>query len=279
MTQQPQLLCSTGTFSRYPDNTGYQAILEYGPQLDVDGLEVMFYPAWYAHIEHTADELRKAGLNFPALHAEKSIGTALGKAEREQREQAVRNLAENCRLGKLLGARLLVLHLWGWPELDDHLEINLEQLTACLDIAEQYDVELAIETIPTRHSDPLSNVYRAFQGDARCRIALDTEFLARSEQLSEVFAANWLWQDQRVRHVHIKDFDGMPSLPDGTRRYLHPGEGHIDFSAFFTQLKQHGFSGNISLEAAVIDREGRVDIEKLRTTLQLLRQLMEHTTP
>jgi hypothetical protein len=39
-----QLLCSTGTFSRFPDLTSYQAILTYGPGLEVDGFELMFYP-------------------------------------------------------------------------------------------------------------------------------------------------------------------------------------------------------------------------------------------
>lgn len=32
------LLCSTGAFSRNPDYIDYRAVLQYGPQLDVNGL-------------------------------------------------------------------------------------------------------------------------------------------------------------------------------------------------------------------------------------------------
>ncbi len=278
MQQKMQLLCSTGAFSRYPDYTDYRAILEYGPQLEVDGLEVMFYPAWYANIDRIADDLQESGLRFPAMHSEKSIGTALGKPDLAEREQAIHGLAENCRLASLIGTEVLVLHLWGWPELDDNLERNLEHLTTCLDIAAQYGLELAIETIPCRQTDPLSNVHRAVERDGRCRVALDTEFLAGSRQLAGVFAEDWLWQENRVQHVHIKDFDGQAFLPDGTRRYLHPGEGDVDFIDFFAHLKQRDFAGNISLEAPAIDPEGRVDLGKLRKSLQLLRQLMVDQT-
>jgi sugar phosphate isomerase/epimerase len=275
MKQAMQLLCSTGAFSRYPDSTDYRAILEYGPQLAVDGLEVMFYPAWYPDLERIADDLQRSGLRFPAIHAEKSIGVALGKPEQAERGQAVRDLSENCRFAGLIGAKTLVVHLWGWPELDDDLERNLQHLESCLDSAAQYGVELAIETIPCRQFDPLSNVQRAIARDGRCLIALDSEFLAQHQQLADVFTADWVWQDERVRHVHIKDYDSQPFLPDGRRRYLHPGEGHIDFRHFFAQLQRRGFAGNISLEAPTIDRAGNVDIRKLHASLEGVRQLME----
>ncbi len=74
MNRPVQLLCSTGTFSRYPDFTGYQAILTYGPELEVDGFELMFYPDWTSEIEQIAAGLARSGLHFPAIHAEKGIG-------------------------------------------------------------------------------------------------------------------------------------------------------------------------------------------------------------
>ncbi|HEY5002587.1 MAG TPA: hypothetical protein VII61_05515, partial [Ktedonobacteraceae bacterium] len=80
MSQQIQILCSTGAFSRHPDYTDYRAILEYGPQLEVDGLELMFYPSWYPELERIATDLQRSGLKFPVIHTEKNIGVALGKA-------------------------------------------------------------------------------------------------------------------------------------------------------------------------------------------------------
>jgi len=116
------------------------------------------------------------------------------------------------------------------PHLDTYLEHNLRPLARCLDIAEQYGLELAIETIPCISSDPLSNVRRACKHDARSRIALDSEFLAIHDQLDDVFAASWLWQTGLVRYVHLKDYDGTP-FSEGGRRYVHLGEGQIDLGA------------------------------------------------
>lgn len=270
-----QLLCSTGAFSRYPDYVDYHGVLVYGPQLDVDGLEVMFYSSWYARIESIADNLQRSGLRFPVMHTEKNIGVALGKDDVEERERGVQELAENCRLARLLGTQVVVLHLWGWPELDDHLENNLALLSKCLDVAEQYGLALAIETIPCRQHDPLSNVQRAAERDKRTRLALDTEFLAASHQLDEVFAREWLWSSHAVLHTHIKDSDGHPFTSDGLRRYLHPGEGTINFARFFEKLRQRNYTGYVSLESPTIDNKGIVDIERLQKSLHFLRRIMQ----
>ena len=202
-----------------------------------------------------------------------------------------RTAATNCWLGSRIGTRVLVLHLWGWPELDNNLDNNLERLRECIDIAARHGIELAIETIPCRRSDPLSNVHRAVQRDGRSRIALDTEFLAKhqqietvflehsiatgGEQIETVFTTDWLWQKSLVRHAHIKDYDGEGFSPDGRRRYLHPGEGGIDFARFFAGLKQHNFAGTISLEAPAIDQGGHVDLARLRASLASLRQMID----
>ena len=45
-------------------------------------------------------------------------------------------------------------------------------------------------------------------------IALDTEFLAMHNQLEAVSKADWLWQQNRVRHIHIKDYDDNASSTD-----------------------------------------------------------------
>lgn len=266
-----QLLCSTGAFSRYPDHTGYQAVLKYGPQLAVDGFELMFYPSWYEDIARVARDLQHSHLSFPAMHAEKNIGTALGSDDAAERARGVQFLTENARLASLLGTRILVLHLWNWPNMDDKLENNLETLDHCLDIAEQHGQQIAIETIPGRHFDPLTNVQRAWQSDPRCAIALDTEFLATYDQTATVFEQDWLWQHELVRHVHIKDYDGQPFI-DGKRRYLHPGEGNINFAQFFSHLKQHAFTGNVSLEAPAIYQDGEVDIQRLNISLSFIKE-------
>ncbi|QBD78476.1 sugar phosphate isomerase/epimerase [Ktedonosporobacter rubrisoli] len=274
MSKTVQLLCSTGAFSHYPDFTSHEMVLEYGPQLGIDALELMFYPSWYPRLEQVATDLQRSGLQFPVIHAEKNVGIFSGKVDTEQQARAERELAANCYLGSLLGSRVLVLHLWGWPEFDAHLEHDLQALPQFLDIARQHDIELAIETIPCKQADPLTNIQRVLACDMRSRVALDTEFLATHKQIEEVFTHEWLWSERYVRHVHIKDFDGQPFTATGQRRYLHPGEGSIDFTRFFAQLKQHSFDGFISLEASAIDNAGRVNINTLRESLSVISNLL-----
>jgi sugar phosphate isomerase/epimerase len=194
----------------------------------------------------------------------------------EELEPGLHMLEANCRLGKTLGTRLLVLHLWGWPELDDNIERNLHTLGRCLDLTERYSLELAVETIPSRRFDPLSNVRRAVAQDARTKIALDTEFLAHHHQLEEALDTAWLWREPYVSHIHIKDYDQTSFSRENSRRYLHPGEGDIDFAHIFATLKAHGFHGNISLEASALSHDGQVNIDQLRRSTSILRELIKH---
>jgi sugar phosphate isomerase/epimerase len=243
--------------------------------LEVDGLEIMFFRAWYPEVEHVAAKLLASGLRFPIIHAEKSIGPSLGSPLAEERAQGLERLAINCRFGAQLGARLLVLHLWGLPDSDEHLERNLGMLDACLALAASAGLELAVETIPCVRADPLSNVYRAIEQDRRCLVALDTEFLTFHQQLEESLATDWLWQDGRVRHVHIKDYDGQMFGPNNFRRYLHPGEGSIDFSSFFKGLAAQGFHGSITLEASGVQQDGTIDMARVQTSLAFLHGLLK----
>ncbi len=270
-----QLLCSTGAFSRFPDLTDYRVILEYGPLLDVDGLEVMFFPGWTDGIECIASELHASGLRIPAIHAEKAIGPALISPRPEEREQGWLWLQAGCRLGQIVEAKTLIVHLWGLPDSDDRLADNLAVLPDCITMAEQYGLTLAVETVPSRSGDTLGNARRAVEHDNRCRVALDTEFLALHGQLEAALEAGWLWQDRRVPHIHIKDYDGALYSTDNYRRYLHPDEGTIDFPGFFAALKARHYSGNISLEASIVNRDGTRDMEKLQRSLALLRRYVE----
>lgn len=271
-----QVLCSTGAFTRERLLTNHRIVLEYGSALDVDGLELLFFADWYPQVERVAADLGAAGLRFPVLHLEKSIGGLLGSAEPAQRVLALQRLERNCWVGEQLGVALVVLHLWGMPGSDEQLERNLEALGECLRIAGEAGLEVAVETIPCLRSDPLTNARRAVALAGRTLIALDTEFLALHGQLEEALAADWLWSGNRVRHVHIKDYDGQMADASGYRRYLHPGEGRIDFPGFFAGLAARGFAGSISLEASVVRSDGVVDLPRLQASLAHLRTLLVH---
>ena len=269
-----QLLCSTGAFNRFPDLTDYRSILTYGPDLEVDGFEVMFYPDWSTELEQIATELLKSQLRFPVIHAEKGIVPALISSRPEERKQGWQWMKASCQLGYLLGAKLLIFHLWGYPNYDENIESNLQFLNDCMKIAESCGLQLTIETIPCKYNDPLSNIYKVIEQAPDILIALDTEFLAMHNQLEAALEADWLWHHNRVRHIHIKDYDSHVYSKDNFRRYLHPGEGSINFPKFFDMLKLHSFNGNISLESSVVNQDGSRDIYKLKQNLSMLHEML-----
>jgi len=277
MNSPMQLLCSTGTFSRFPDLTDYRSVLTYGPELEVDGFELMFYPDWSTEIEQIATELLKSHIRFPAIHAEKGIVQALLSLYPGEREQGWRWMKASCQMGKALGANLLIFHLWGLPDSDKEIEQNLRFLNDCMKIAADCSLKLVVETIPCKYHDPLSNIYRAVEQEPEILVALDTEFLAMHNQLESALEADWLWQYNRVCHIHIKDYDGNVYSTDNYRRYLHPGEGNINFPKFFEALKLHSFCGYISLETSVVNHNGTRDIDKLKKSLSMLHQILHNS--
>jgi sugar phosphate isomerase/epimerase len=250
-------------------------ILGIGPDLPVDGLEVMFYESWYGQVGQVAADLVASGLRLPVVHAEKSISNGLGRGDGPELELAYDRLGVNCDLARQIGARILVLHLWGLPESDTVFERNLRALPRCVGIAGEYGLQLAVETIPCAASDPLTRVRQAVEHDDRCRVALDTEFLALHGQLEEVFEQEWIWREGRAVHVHVKDFDGRMRDSAGQRRYVEPGEGEIDFGRFFAALGAREYNGAVSLESPVIAQDGSIDTARLRRTLFYLRDLIQ----
>jgi sugar phosphate isomerase/epimerase len=266
-----QLLCSTGAFGRYPVLIDHHDIELYGLALPVDGLEVMYYPEWGPRLHEIAADLLATGLRFPALHVEKNAGPALINADPQEQARGREWLDASCHLAALLGARVAVFHLWGMPESDEQIERNLAILPDCLDIADAHGLQLAVETIPCKKSTPLEVIRRVLDVDSRCFVALDTEFLAIHGQLDEALDADWLWEAGRVRHIHLKDYDGQQYDANNYRRYLHPGEGKLDFPRLFARLKERHFDGNLSLEASVVSPDLSRDQVKLQNTLHSLR--------
>lgn len=266
------VLCSTGILTRDPDQTDHKAILEHAAKLGAAGFELLLYDGWYGHLDDVIEELRTSDLSFPAVHADKSIGAGLGSEDPDEAEEALATLELNCRAAAALGARTLVLHLWGLPAGDQGLERNLDRLPACLDTAEAYNMVLAAETIPGMAGTPLANIRLALERDPRCRVTLDTEFLAFHGQIGESISADWLWADNRVRHVHLKDFDGR--LRDGSgRRYLLPGEGDLDLQSFLGGLVERKYDGAITLEGSAVTESGDLDQARIEQVAAVVQQL------
>jgi sugar phosphate isomerase/epimerase len=249
-------LASTGLVNRFPDAAPHEAIAQWFPRLDVGGFELGIGRVWVAaRVEH---DLRAAGLRFATAHVDKRIGAEL----LDDASSALAELERNCRLAAALGATIVVLHLWELPVGDRRLDENLALLPACLDVAEAAGVTLAVETIPCSVGSPLENVRRAVDRDDRCRVTLDTEFLARHGEVQAALSDDALWE--RVAHIHVKDYAGSLRDRNGARRYLLPGEGTIDFPAVFSTLRRRGYEGALTLEVSAVTAAGNVDEQRFR---------------
>ena len=271
----PLVVCSTGAISQGPDAEDDTLIDRWCPRIDADAFEIMFYEPWYGRSDEIAARVRGLHLRCIAVHAERSIGPDLVSEDAAVREAVFGHLAENCRFARQIGAEVVVLHLWGLPVGDARLDDQVAALPRLIDIAEGEGVRLGIETIPCTEHTPLENLERVVATDHRARVVLDTEFLSMHDQLDEALDASFIWDDDRVVHIHIKDFDGAPQAPDGRRRYLHPGEGSVPFGRWFAEVAARGYRGPISLEATVEDREGDIDVGRLNESLAKLRTLVE----
>jgi sugar phosphate isomerase/epimerase len=244
-------LLPTGSVTRNPDFTDHLRILRHIPPAD---LELSIYASWD---ERVVDDLQ--GLPIVVAHADKAIGATLSGDN-----PALTRFELNCRIAGALGAETLVFHLWELPDGDRCLERNLEHLPRLLDAAEEQGLILAIETIPCTLGTPIDNVRRACERDPRCRVTVDTEFLAVHDELDRVHELGDL-----IAHVHTKDYD--PAVW-GTkpRRYLLPGEGVLDFDGFLDRLS---WDGTLTLEMSAVLDNGDIDVERLETARAWLRRL------
>ncbi len=245
-------LISTGSVTRNPDFADHLRIVRYVPPAD---LELSIYTAWD---EGVVDDLH--GLPIVVAHADKAIGATLSGDH-----PALDRFGLNCRIAAALGATTIVLHLWELPDGDRYLERNLAHLPRLLDAAEEQGLTLAVETIPCTLGTPLDNVRRACERDPRCRVTLDTEFLALHGQLDRAHELGEL-----IAHVHVKDFD--PAVW-GTRprRYLLPGEGTLDIDGFLDRLP---YDGTLTLEMSAVGADGEIDADRLEAACVWLRRLV-----
>ncbi len=269
----PAILASSGILVRDPHQTDHHAILEHASKLGTTAFELQLQQAWYGHLDEVVEDLRGSDLSFPVVHAAKKIGAGLGSDQGDEAEEALASLEVNCRAAAAFGAATLVLHLWEDPTSDDRIELNLDRLPACLDTAEAYGMALAIETVQGRAGTPLANLQLAVERDPRARVTLDTEFLGFHGQLAESVAADWLWAENRVRHVHLKDFNGRLRDEHGGRRHLLPGEGALDLQGFLNGLTERGYKGAFTLEGNAVRDDGAFDDARLEQIAAIVRQL------
>ncbi|MGH4121581.1 MAG: sugar phosphate isomerase/epimerase family protein [Clostridium sp.] len=274
MKERNRVFCSTGVITQYPYQSDYKIILEDGRKLSADGLELVMYPNWYSEIETITDKLYKSGLKFPVVHADKDIGTLITELNTINYRNGMDILKLNCEVAKELNAKLMVLHLWGLPLSDDKFQNNIIAFEECLNIADKYGICLAVETVPCRKSDPISNLKKLVDIYPQTKVVLDLRMISYHDLLWKTFDTDWLWEKQCITHLHIHDYKGKAFSVDSLKNYLLPGEGEIDFTCLFNELKRLNFKGSLSLESKSLLEDGTVNFTEVNKCLNYLKKAL-----
>lgn len=273
------VLCSTGALITRFNGRDPRKLKDMLPQIQADGLEFMIYPSW----DDKLDEVREAMLSLvnesgafiPVVHADKRIGELLSLGSDEELEEAEARFIRGCGIARELGAELMVLHLWGGPASDHHIERNFSVLGDYYAVAEKHGLLLTIENVICAESSPLEHVKRMMRDFPQARFTIDTKMAEFHLELPATVSCEELWQG-RLSHLHVNDYaGGYKDFSD--LRVRHIGEGHVDFEPFFKRVITSGYAGYATVESTSVLPDGTVDMEKLNRSLNTVKNALVQT--
>lgn len=269
-----QFLCSTGALITSRNGRNHKLLAQADRELSSEGFEFMMYPSWYEKWEEVAADIVALKLPVVTFHVDKNVGELISRNEEGDRQQARENFTINCRMAQMMGAKLLVLHLWGGMPSDRNIAVNIEEYAVLRKIAEEYELLLTIEDVPCNHQNPLKHMVTLHEQYPDVSFTFDIRFAA-FHGLVDAFLSEeygWLWEGP-IKHIHIGDFAGEPMDWGALRSCLHPREGKIDFQRFFAYLAKVGYKGTVTVESTSVAEDGRMLTEKLNDTFAYLRSL------
>jgi sugar phosphate isomerase/epimerase len=267
-----KILCSTGTFIGTVNDFDYKLIPEYSGKLNCDGFEMMIEPFWDTaeQLGEIADYLARFNLNFETLHADKSTGDLISRNESGDLDEALRRFELNCGTAEKIGAKLIVLHLWGGRASDKNIDFNIKVFADLLEIAYKYNVTITVENVVCNQRNALGHLCRLYEiyGD-NAKFIIDVRHAEFHKNLKETCETEYLWKN--VLHTHISDYKGGYMDWTKLRPVLRPGTGDVDFTYFFEFLKKIKYKGSFALEAGArnTDRTA-VDFEKINESLDFI---------
>ena len=112
----------------------------------------------------------------------------------------------------------------------------------------KYGLTLLPENCVCTNSTPLKNLQNALTRYP-FSVTADTRASAFHGETNETLDA--LLPDS-VGHFHIIDYEGAPGDWTARKAIRQPGEGGIDWDAFFARLKKHSYNGTLTLESSNI---------------------------
>lgn len=271
-----QILCSTGALIGKPNGRNYRLLEDLSGQLSCDGFEFMMYSSWYEEADEIAGYLREMKLHIPVMHCEKHIGEAISRNGEGDWDEALWKFEKNCDLAQKIGAEKLVIHLWDGLVSDQNFANNLQCYGELAAIARTFHIDLLVENVVCNQKDPMTHWCELAERYPDIHFIYDTKMAAFHEQLLRTYEPSdaWLWEEGRIRHLHINDYDGG-YMEWSKLKALPVGEGHIDFHQFFHFIQEKKYVGDFTVEATAFDRKtGEIDVAMLNRCFERIRSMI-----
>ena len=266
-----RVLCSTGALIGRPNGRNFRLLAEAADRIEADGFEFMFYDDWYPDPSEVVGYIVKSGLDTPVLHVEKSVGELLSGGDEAGLEKALSLFETNCRAATGIGARTLVLPPWNGVSSDRKIENNLAAFALLRDIALKHSLLLTVENVVCAVGDPLSHLKTLSSLYPDISFTFDTKMAQFHGRLAGLYSSPPGWAKKHIAHVHVNDYRGAVCDWQSLKT-LHPGDGDVDFAAFFAYLRGFGYSGDFTVEATSFDNTGRIDYDRLNRSLDFVRK-------
>lgn len=272
-----EILCSTGALIGKANNRDYHILQNLAGQLECDGYEFMMYSSWYGEWKTLADYLVGLGLHMPVMHCDKRIGEAISQGENvaEADSEAVEKFRINCELARRIGAKALVLHLWGGRASDQHFDYNLQAYPRLQAVASDYGLDLMMENVVCNKENPLKRLGQLAEAYPQVHFVWDTRMAAFHQEETLLYQQDyaWLWQQDHIRHYHVNDYGGGYMDWERFLGVAEPiGTGHINFDAFFQYIHRIGYDSSFTVEATAVGVDGSVDVGMLNRCFERVRE-------
>lgn len=267
------VLCSTGAITGKANGYDYKLLGSLSKQLICDGFELMIDSVCHKDIEALKSYLQELKLYIPVVHSEKIIGEMISKGGENELTEAYRLFEIDCDIARSIGAKKMVLHLWGGLASDSNFENNLNTYQHLNVIALRYGLDLLVENVVCNVENPMKHLCELKEKYPEIHFVFDTKMAAFHEQLNLLYKADydWLWKDGHICHYHVNDYAGG-YMDWSNLRTLPIGKGKVDFERFFEFINKTGYKGDFTVEATAIDSEGVVDVAMLNEQVSYIKE-------
>ncbi len=257
---------STGCFTGRINGRDPHLLSRFYHKLDCDGFELMMDEDLYPQIKNIIAEYRALEINIPVFHMNKQTGDLCSTPGKENLEAAAELVKRDAEIALSLGAGRCVFHPWGIPDSDAHPAMLYERMKVLIETGRKCGVELMPENCVCVNHSPLFHLKNAlesfdFRATVDCRAAA---FHGEVEKTVSTLPV------ESIGHFHIIDYHGAPGDWTARKDIRQPGEGDIDWDAFFDVLKARGCNASVTMEASHMLSDG-VACEVLNRSVEFIR--------